>query len=554
MSKHHFMRSKLSLLVAAVVAAGVAPAAFADSTNDQLQQMQQQIQQLEQRLQDLQTQTTEVKSQNQDMAGKIQSYTAQSGAMPTTYENQSGFKMHGVTVTFGGFLAEENVFRSSNLESDINTPYAHIGFNPNPNGVVLTPGQQLVDQGSYYNQSEFRMTARQSRFAVMAQGNIDPNTVVTGYYETDWLGGSPTANSNESNSYTMRVRHLYSNIDWLDSGWHLLAGQSWSLATLNTQGITPRNEEIPLTIDAAYYPGFVWARQAQIRVVKDWDKKFWAALSIENAQTSGVGGTFTPGTGNIYSLPAVGGGLLTPAAFGNYSVNRYPDIIGKLAAETDYGHYEVFGMLRNFQSTYNGAGVAGANQSDWAGSLGVGAVIPVVPHTLDVNLSGLYGDGVGRYGDTGLADATYASNGELHPLTGGSMLGGITWHVQPTLDIYADVGEDFVRGYTNTVGGTTYGYGNNAVVNNNQSLTPGTGYLNTGIGGTYSPYDIKDSIQETIGLWWAVYKGSYGAAKLGLQYTHATLDAFNVAAGTYGAFSPSTSDNMIETSLRFYPF
>lgn len=552
MSKHHFMRTKLSLLVAAVVAAGVAPAAFADSTNDQLQQMQQQIQQLEQRLQDLQTQTTEVKSQNQDMAGKIQSYTAQAGAMPTTYGNQSGFKMHGVTVTFGGFLAEENVFRSSSLQADINTPYAHIGFNPNPNGMALNPAQQLVDQGSYYNQGEFRMTARQSRFAVMAQGNIDPNTVVTGYYETDWLGGSPTANSNESNSYTMRVRHLYSTIDWLDTGWHLLAGQSWSLATLNTQGITPRNEEIPLTIDAAYYPGFVWARQAQIRVVKDWDKKFWAALSIENAQTSGVSGSTMPGTSNLNALPAVGGGLLTPGLFGNYSVNKYPDIIGKLAAETDFGHYEVFGMLRNFQSTYNGPGVAGANQSDWAASLGVGAVIPVIPHTLDMNLSGLYGDGVGRYGDTGLPDATFASNGALHPLTGGSMLGGITWHIAPTLDVYADIGEDFVNGYTNTVGNTTYGYGNNVVANAGQS----SAYLGAASpAGTYSPYDIKDATQETIGLWWAVYKGSYGAAKLGLQYTHASLDAFTVAAGSGGgALSPSTSDNMVETSLRFYPF
>ena len=550
MSKHHFMRSKLSLLVAAVVAAGVAPAAFADSTNDQLQQMQQQIQQLEQRLQDLQTQTTEVKSQNQDMAGKIQSYTAQSGAMPTTYENQSGFKMHGVTVTFGGFLAEENVYRSSSLQADINSPFSKIAFNPNPNGVALSGPAALNDAANYYNQSEFRMTARQSRFAVMAQGNVDPNTLVTGYYETDWLGDSPTANSNESNSYAMRVRHLYSNIDWMDTGWHLLAGQSWSLATLNTQGITPRNEEIPLTIDAQYVPGFVWARQAQIRVVKDWDKKFWAAVSIENAQTSNVGGS---DINNSYSLPAVGGGLLTPnttgvGTFGSYSVNKYPDVIGKLAAETDFGHYEIYGLLRNFQSTYSNGNVIGANQNDWTESLGVGAVIPVVPKILDFKFSALHGDGVGRYGTSGLADATYASNNELHPLTGTSVLGGIIWHVQPTLDVYMDIGQDSVDGYTYSSGGKTYGYGDNVISNPGAAGFTSTPYA-------LANYDLKSVTQETVGLWWAVYKGSYGAAKLGLQYSHTTVDAFNVAAaGGYGAFSPSTSDNMIETSLRFYPF
>ena len=553
MSKHHFMRSRLSLLVAAVVAAGVAPVAFADSTNDQLQQMQQQIQQLEQRLQDLQTQTTEVKNENKDIVGRIQSYSTQpTSAMPTTYANQAGFKMHGVTVTFGGFLAEENAYRSSSLQADINSPFSKIAFNPNPDGIALTSAQIQQANAGYYNQSEFRMTARQSRFAVLAQGNVDPNTLVTGYYETDWLGDSPTANSNESNSYVMRVRHLYSNIDWFDTGWHLLAGQTWTLATLNTQGITPRNEEIPLTIDAQYVPGFVWARQAQIRVVKDWDKKFWAAVSLENAQSAGVGGPMPGGLSNSFSLPAGPGGLLTPnvaGMYGNYSVNKYPDIIGKLAAETDYGHYEVYGILTNFQSTYSNANVAGANQSDWTGGVGVGAVIPAIPNTLDVKFSALYGAGLGRYGTSGLNDATYASNGELHPLNSASVLGGIIWHVNPKMDVYMDIGQDSVQGSTFSSGGKLYGYGDNVVAN------PGASMLAAASSLPDSPYDLKSVTQETVGLWWAVYKGSYGAAKLGLQYSHTTVDAFNVAAsGAYGTLSPSASDNMVETSLRFYPF
>ena len=36
-------------------------------------------------------------------------------------------------------------------------------------------------------------------------------------------------------------------------------------------GIVPRQENVPLTIDAQYVVGFNWERQAQLRVVKDFD-------------------------------------------------------------------------------------------------------------------------------------------------------------------------------------------------------------------------------------------------------------------------------------------
>ncbi len=102
----------------------------------------------------------------------------------------------------------------------------------------------------------------------------------------DFLGAATTANSNESNSYNPRIRHLYTTVDWDALGLHLLAGQTWSLVTLNDKGITPRNEVSPAVIDAQYVPGFTWARQPQFRIVGDWNKKFWLALSIENAQTA----------------------------------------------------------------------------------------------------------------------------------------------------------------------------------------------------------------------------------------------------------------------------
>jgi hypothetical protein len=66
----------------------------------------------------------------------------------------------------------------------------------------------------------------------------------------------------------------------------LLAGQAWSLATLNEHGIDPRAVEIPPTIDWQYLSGFAWARQPQFRITQDIDREIWMALSLENPQTT----------------------------------------------------------------------------------------------------------------------------------------------------------------------------------------------------------------------------------------------------------------------------
>ncbi len=514
-NKHKFMRTKLSLVVAGVLAAGMAPVAMADSNDQQIEQMQQEIRMLEQRLEQIQNQTAQT-------AAKVDSVAP---------SKDGSFKVSGVNVKFGGFLANETVYRGSSLQSDIGSPFSHIAFAPAPG-----TGSTAINEGGYYNQSEFRDSARQSRFTLLAQGNVNPSTVVSGYYELDFLGAGGTANSNESNSYNPRTRHVYATIDWLDSGWHLLAGQTWSLATLNSQGITPRNEVTPLTIDAQYVPGFVWARQPQLRVTKDWDKKFWAAVSLENAQTSGVAGTTN--MYNIYSLAPIGGGLLNGAgsATANYSVNKYPDVVVKLAAETGIGHFEIFDLARNFESVYGASSTAVGNQQNtWTNAVGGGAIIPLMPKQLELNLSGLYGDGVGRYGTSSLPDASYNSDGSLAPLKGLSVLGGLIWHTTPKLDLYVNAGQDQVDShvYAITASGkqTVYGYGNNV----------------SGI--SVAAPQVAKVAQETIGLWWSAYKGSFGAAKLGLQYSHTNLTSFQVAGATQ-----STSDNMVLTSMRYYPF
>ena len=53
----------------------------------------------------------------------------------------------------------------------------------------------------------------------------------------------------------------------------------------------------------------------------------------------------------------------------------------------------------------------------------------------------------------------------------------------------------------------------------------------------------------TGGVWQKLYSGPWGYARVGLQYSYVDREAF---AGIGGA--PTAHDNMIFTSIRYYPF
>ena len=183
----------------------------------------------------------------------------------------------GIKFTLGGFAALETVTRDHNMTSDIVTNFSAIPYGDIPAS----------------HAAESRFSARQSRVSGLAQADINDHVHIEGYGEFDFLGGAQTANSNQTNSYNPRIRNLYGTIDWkTDDGnaWHAMAGQSWSLATMNATGTLPRAEAPPTVIDAQYVAGFVFTRQPAIRISYDWHKEFWAAISLENPQSTFAGG------------------------------------------------------------------------------------------------------------------------------------------------------------------------------------------------------------------------------------------------------------------------
>lgn len=466
------------------------------------------------------------------------------------------FYYKGITIKPGGFFALESVWRSRWIGADVNTPFQNI-----PYGFFATG-----------HTNEFRFSARQSRFSMLVKGDVDPSTHITGYVETDFLGAAQTANSNESNSYNLRVRHLYSNLDWDDFGLHLLAGQSWSLATMNTEGgIKPDTVTPPPTIDAQYVPGFVWARQPQLRLVKDFGKQFWVAFSAEGAaNTFAAYGLLPPGLPGTTVLPInnpilfgqpAGGGLLN--IVNSYSLNCMPDLIGKVAWDPDFGdrkiHVEAFGLMRDFTTrAYWG------NHSVWGGGVGGGVVVPIIPKFLDFQVSGMTGRGIGRYGAAQMSDATWTVTGAPLPIHQRMLLVGATLHATPQTDLYVFAGGEFAArqsqyaqyGPTLVVGGYGNPFFNNLGCNvENDALTT-TPFLSAGtaanaaFGGALScAGQIKSIRQITGGFWHTLYEGAFGKLKAGAQYSYTVKDAFPGFGST-----PKGVENMVLTSFRYYPF
>ena len=442
----------------------------------------------------------------------------------------------GVTITPGGFLAAEGIYRSKNDVSDISSNFSRIPFKNSP----LAHGHEL------------RGTARQTRLSLLVQGDINPDLHAAFYGEFDFQAAAQTANSNESNSFNPRLRHIYATLDWDSLGLHLLAGQNWSLATLNAKGITPRNEVPPLTIDGQYLPGFVWARQPQLRLVKDWNKSIWAAVSLENPQTSFAGlATGISSTAAGISVLSVTPGATGFDANNNISLNRVPDIIGKVAYEPMmFGgrplHVEIFGLWRNYYARVNAApgnaaGVApGTFNADVDGG-GVGGSITasVLPGRLDLQGSILKGRGLGRYGSGQLPDVTLRPDGSIASIPETLYMVGGTWHATPELDVYVYAGEERQDRQSYDLGGNHFGFGNPAATFTAAGCTIE--------GGICTP-NLRKISQITAGAWHKPFTGTWGQIRIGVQYSHTKLTGFSGADG----FVPKTSADMIFTSFRYY--
>jgi hypothetical protein len=545
--------------------------------SDQVQRRDQHIQQLEQRLDQSQATASAAQTKADAAASEAAAQDQTVGALKTdvsdlklnatnaartlqeTQKNikdalESPMAIHykGITITPGGFLAAESVYRNRALGSDINTPFNSVS--------MPGSGANAV--------SEFFGSGRQSRIAMLAEGKI-ATAKISGYYEADFLSAGVTSNNNQSNSYTMRQRQVWAQAA-LNSGWTFTGGQMWSLVTETKKGVDNRSEALPMTIDPQYTVGFSWARQYGFRVSKNFNNHFWLAGSLENPQTilaaSGNASNFAFGS------PGVGGGLYNLNA--NYSFNAMPDIVLKAVAQSSFGHFELFGVMSRFRDrvypcvedsnpslcnpgggTFASSVIGAYNSSKTGGGVGANARVTIAKHT-DFGLHALYGNGVGRYGTSGLPDATINPDGTLAPLRSYQGLATLEFHY-PKFDVYFNGGEEYVakRFLVDPVSGKVVGYGaptfNDAGCYAETIPSSGNGYGFGSVGSCSG--NTQSTVEGSFGIWYRAYSGPKGRIQFGPQYSYLVRNAFPGAGATAGTFvAPHGVENMFFTSFRYY--
>ena len=447
------------------------------------------------------------------------------------------FQLGGLSIQLGGFLDATAIVRSRNLVGDLSSNWNAIAYRQSP----------------LYHEPEFRGSARGSRLALLMEGRPSAASRVDGYVETDFQSSGISSNSNESNSYTLRVRQAYATYDNSSLHFHVLGGQAWSLLTLNRIGIVPREEQIPLTIDSGYNVGFDYTRNAQLRLVGDFDnRRLWAGISFEspltsyyvnNANSTGVIG----GTPN-YANP--GGSLLNSTV--NYSDDIAPDVIAKLAFDPSFGHYEITGLARFMHDRVASTIVdrSGRDNTVLAGGVGGGFILPIIGPKLTAQASGLVGQGINRYGTSQLPDATIGSNGNPVPLPAVHALVGLVYHPTHEVDLFGYAGTEQVsrRSY-NEINGKqilSFGYGNGY-------------YSDAGCNIEGSPLTCSGNTSGlasgTLGGFWRFLHGPFGTLQAGATWSYTQRTAFSgTGAAPKSVVTPRTDENVVMFSFRYLPF
>ena len=230
-----------------------------------------------------------------------------------------------------------------------------------------------------------------------------------------------------------------------------------------------------------------------------------------------------------------------------------PDFTVKMAVDPGWGHYELFGLARGFRDRQTTPFISAHNNETVGFSGGGGAILPIWGDKLQLQGNVLYGQGVGRYDAAQLFDATFSPNGSVDPLTGFSIMGGITSHnAIKDLDLYAYAGENHVFNHF----GDSTGFGNPALINNSgcdilgSLLCSGTSVSTSTPGiATLSQGQLQDVWQVTGGFWQSLYDGDKGKVVWGLQ------DSFTVAStvADNNGIRGTTDMNVVMSSFRYYP-
>lgn len=434
----------------------------------------------------------------------------------------------GITLTPGGFVAGESVWRQRAMNADIYT-----NWNSTP---YQNAGEAHV--------SEWVPSARQSRISLLAAGKT-PWGDVKGYFEGDFLSAGVTSNNLQSNSYTLRVRQAWAQVDLVHT--IFTGGQMWTLLTENKRAATPGQEAFPLFFDANLHVGYSYARQMGFRVERALTPTVTLAAALENSQDQ-FNASNAP-SNFFFGAAGAGGGLENPSA--TYTNQVAPDVAVKASFDPHFGHYEVGGVVRFFRDRYYPSSSSAAdakNDTKIGGGLLLNARVPVTSRA-EMGLHLLAGDGTGRYGASILPDITVHPDGTLEPLRNAQALFSLEVHPTRKFDLFGYAGMEYAqRTFYTSSDGTLVGYAPPSLSNagcNVESLPTGSTGAAPGTSGCAGA--TRDVVEGTLGWLYRPYSGPAGRLQYGFAYSYLVRNGWTGVGG-----APRAANNLFYTTFRYY--
>jgi hypothetical protein len=415
-----------------------------------------------------------------------------------------------IELTPTGFIEYSQVWRSKTVTSGLPTNFAGIPFDNTVEG----------------HRRETLSTAANSRLGLQLNAAFSKVRLL-GVIETDFLGFQPGNISTTTNSYGLRLRLAFAD---LEAGkWEFLGGQDWSLLTPARKGIPALTSGLMLTqdLDPNIQSGLVWGRVPQFRAVYRPNRGIAVGASVESGETYAGGSS---GAGTITLPSALAPNYFNQVDLGTSGLavpNPHLDFIGKVAFDwTGRGrpmHLEVAGMMNQF-ALYNPLSNQHFSTLGGAGSLNAGFEIG---KGLSLMTANFYSDGGGRfiYGEApALIIEGSGAPSLVHSM---STLQGLEYQATPKLKLW-------------TYYGGTY-------INKNIAIDPSNGGL-VGYGYSGSPNNQNRSIQEvTAGLTRVFHREPVGTFQASAQYSFVIRHPWYVAPSQPG----NANLNMLYISLRY---
>lgn len=409
-------------------------------------------------------------------------------------------KIGEAVLTPGGFVDFENVFRTTNTQSNIATNFAAIPFSDTALGST----------------SEFRTTAQFSRLNFKIEDHFR-GTDFLGYVEGDFSGNSAPNVYQSVNGLTNRLR-LY--FGYARRGkWVIVGGQTWSWLTPNREGIGPIPSDLAITYneDQNLGVGVPYTRAAEFRVGYHVNDHWAIGVGIENSNQY---------IGTYVALPT--GFSSLGSQFDNNAnagaANLMPDILAKTTYDTKLAgrhfHAELTGFLTGAHASVMPTGSTEFHsRTAYGGGGQVATNFELLPNKLVFLANAFWSDGgahylVGTGPELVVRPNLAGTNVDLSMVHAGAGSAGFEWRASQKQAFAVYYGADY--------------YGRNYFPDTTNTANPGT---IIGYGGPRSPNTNNRAIQQVTFDWLLTFWKSerYGALQYYTQYSYLTRAPWFVA-------------------------